>query len=282
MTSMALAEKQGWRATLDLAFEATALGTRLASRQHSGPLVVQRALYPEGPRVCHAIIVHPPGGIAGGDDLHIDVAAHADARALLTTPGATKVYKSAGSRASQRVRIRVARNACVEWLPQETIVFDAADARLALDIDLEVDGRAFAWEIVTLGREAMGERFQTGRLRTELIVTREGKPALHEIGVVAGSSSWLDSPVGWRGARACGTFVVAGHAIDEGALQACREALRPWEGTAALSRLMPELVVARYLGQSASQAREAFVALWRSLREAMIGEPAVAPRIWST
>lgn len=272
-----------WRATLDLTFDATPLGTRLASRRHSGPLVVQRALYPEGPSVCHAVIVHPPGGIAGGDELHIGIDARANAHALLTTPGAAKVYKSAGAVASQRVQLRVGDDACIEWLPQETIVFDAADASLALDIDVRDAGRAIAWEITTLGREAMGERFASGRLRTRFCVVLDGATVLHETGSICGASPVLDSPVGWRGARACGTLVVvAGRAIDDALLQACREALDERSAVAAVSRLAPKLLVVRYLGPSAAQARAAFVAAWRCVRNAVAGRVAVAPRIWST
>ena len=283
MTSSAAVTRHrgAWRAALDLAFDATPLGTRLAARRHSGPLVVQRALYPEGPSVCHAIVVHPPGGIAGGDDLRVSVRATASAHALLTTPGAAKLYKSAGAVASQHVELHVDDDACIEWLPQETIVFDAADASLALEIDTRDRGRAIAWEITTLGREAMGEAFMNGRLRTRFVVTQEGRTTLHELGSVHGASRFLESPVGWRNARACGTMIVAGHAIDDALLHACREALGGSNET-AVTRLAAKLLVVRYLGSSGTLARAAFVAVWRCLRNAVAGRAAVPPRIWST
>ena len=271
-----------WRAELALAFDSTPIGTRLASRRHTGPLVVQRPLYPEGPGVCHAIVVHPPGGIAGGDSLELDVIATADAHSLLTTPGASKLYKSCGRKASQRVRVCASHRACVEWLPQESIVFDEADALLALEVEVEDDAAVIAWEIVTLGREAMGERFDVGCLRTRLTVRHDDRIVLYEAGEVAGASAWLDSPIGWRGARACGTFIVVGRASDEALLQAGRESLAPWERTAAVSRLAPTLLVARYLGTSAADARAAFVALWARVRPAVAGRPAIPPRIWAT
>jgi urease accessory protein len=272
----------GWHAELALDFDSTAIGTRLASRRHTGPLVVQRPLYPEGPGVCHAIVLHPPGGIAGGDSLMLQVTASGSAHALLTTPGATKLYKSAGRKAGQRVRLCARDQACLEWLPQETIVFDAADASLALEIEAARDASVIAWDIATLGREAMGERFESGQLRTRVTVRLDDRIALFEVGAVAGASAWLDSPVGWRGARACGTFIIAGSGIDDALLHASRAALEPWAGVAAVSRVAPALLAARYLGASAADARAAFAALWMQARPALAGRPATLPRIWST
>src|SRR5215210_9442834 len=117
---------RSWRASLALDYERRGAKTVLARRSHDGPLVVQKALYPEGEAVCHGIVVHPPAGIAGGDELDIDIRAGANAHALLTTPGAGKWYRSAGPWARMRVGVEVGEGACVEWLPQETIVFDGA------------------------------------------------------------------------------------------------------------------------------------------------------------
>jgi urease accessory protein len=239
-------------------------------------------LYPEGPSVCHAIVVHPPGGIAGGDELAIDVATAARAHAVLTTPGAGKLYKSAGRRAVQRVRLAAAGDSVVEWLPQETIVFDAAVAVLSLDVDVAPGALALAWEIVTLGRAAMGERFASGSLDGALTVRIGAARVVSERGRVAGGSAWLDSPVGWRGARAAGTFVAAGRAIDDGLVDACREAVAAWHPHAAVSRLSPCCLVGRFLGPSAGEARAAFSALRCVLRPALTGRAATPLRIWLT
>jgi len=271
-----------WHAQLALGFDSTAKGTRLSLVRHSGPLIVQRALYPEGPTICHAIVVHPPGGIAGGDRLDITVDAAHGAHAVLTTPGAGKLYKGAGRPAVQRVQVHVQPGACVEWLPQETIVFDAAEASLALDLRIEAGGIALAWEICTLGRHAMGERFASGGLCTELAVRCGERLMMQERGEVTGGSPWLDSPIGWRGARTAGSFIAAGATIDNALLEACRDALRPWPQAAAVSRLAPALMVTRFLGGSASEARAAFCAVWTLLRVALTGTIAVPLRIWAT
>ena len=116
----------GWQATLELGFRADDERTWLARRRHSGPLLVQRSFYPEDARLCQMVIVHPPGGVAGGDELAIDIVAEERAGVQLTTPGAGKWYRGFGRHARQTVRIAVAAGAMCEWLPQESIIFDGA------------------------------------------------------------------------------------------------------------------------------------------------------------
>jgi len=127
----------GWKAELALGFERRGAKSVLAARRHDGPLALQKPLYPEGEGVCHAIVLHPPGGIAGGDELEIAARVGEGAHALLTTPGAGKWYRSAGAWARQSLGFEVARGACLEWLPQETIVFDGALAGMRSEVRLE-------------------------------------------------------------------------------------------------------------------------------------------------
>src|SRR5438094_9519722 len=108
-----------WKARLSLSFARDGNRSVLAGRSHEGPLVVQKPLYPEGGAICHAIVVHPPGGIAGGDELALSATVGDGAAALLTTPGAAKWYRSAGPWAKQSVAFDV--EGTLEWLPQETI-----------------------------------------------------------------------------------------------------------------------------------------------------------------
>ena len=124
-----------WSARLEVAIERRADASIAAHRRHVGPLRLQKTLYPEGPAVAHLLVVHPPAGIAGGDDLALDVVVRRDAHALVTTPGATKWYRSDGEPARQAVSLSIARGGCVEWLPQENIVFDGAVAETSIAID---------------------------------------------------------------------------------------------------------------------------------------------------
>jgi urease accessory protein len=269
-----------WRAELALGYERRGDRSVLATRRHDGPLVVQKPLYPEGEAVCHTIIVHPPGGIAGGDALTLEAAVGGGAHALLTTPGAAKWYRSAGPWARQRLAFEVAPGACLEWLPQESIVFDGARGALETEIRLAPDGRYIGWEINCLGRTGSGERFTRGecRLRTRLRIA--GRTAWLEQGRIEAGGELMRAHAGLGEHSVSGTLIAAGAPIDDATLNSCR-ALAPAAGRGALTRL-PALLIARYLGDSSEAARGYFTGLWRMLRVPMIGREAVEPRIWRT
>src|SRR5262245_17868648 len=169
-----------WKAELELGFERIDGRTILAHRRHDGPLVVQKPLYPEGGEVCHAIVVHPPAGIAGGDELLLKAKTEQSACALLTTPGAGKWYRSAGPWASQALDFAV--GGALEWLPQETIVYDGALAELRTDVRLAADARYIGWEILCLGRRGSGERYTRGTIRLSTRIQRAGKLVWFERG----------------------------------------------------------------------------------------------------
>ena len=268
----------GWRAELDLGFERRGERTVLAQRRHDGPLVVQKALYPEGGAVCHAIVVHPPAGVAGGDELELSVRAGAGAPAQLTTPGAGKWYRSAGPWASQRLRFEV--TGALEWLPQETIVYDGALARLESEVRLRGDARYFGWEILCLGRAGSGERFRRGELRILNRVWRDERLLWLERGTLAGGGALLESPAGLGGRTVCATFCAASPQLAPEHVRVCRD-LQPEEGEGAVT-LLPGVLLARYLGDSSEAAKRWFIALWQGLRPGLLGRAGAEPRIWRT
>jgi urease accessory protein len=269
-----------WRARLALDFEQRGARTVLAARSHDGPLVVQKPLYPEGDSPAHAIVVHPPAGIAGGDELVIDVCARPNAHALLTTPGAARWYRSAGPWARQRVSIEAHAGATVEWLPQETIVFDGAMARIGWEARIAGDGRLIAWDVVRLGRTACGERFDNGRFRLESRIVRDGKVAWLERARIEPGGNAATALAALAGEPVFGTLLAASPHIGDETLARCRD-IPARSGIAAVTRL-PSLLVARYRGRSAADAHAYFFALWSILRPVIAGREAVAPRIWST
>ena len=266
-----------WHAELELAYGRFADCTRPVLRRHQGPLRVQKHLYAEGPQVCQHIIVHPPGGIAGGDRLNISAKVGEQAWAQLTSPGAAKWYRASGP-AYQQLTLQVAAGATLEWLPQESIVYSGAQAQLETRIELQGDARLCYWDMVALGRPASGERFDSGEFRSRLDIHRDGQLLWHERQRIAGNDGLLDSPIGLGGQPVFATLLITGE-IDAELLERCRELPSAVRGD--LTQL-PGLLVARCLADQALHARAWLIALWQQLRPALLGREAVPPRIWNT
>ncbi|MEK7322133.1 MAG: urease accessory protein UreD [Pseudomonadota bacterium] len=268
-----------WRARLDLGFESRGGRTVLASRRHHGPLRVQRPFYPEGERVCHVYLLHPPGGLVGGDELVIDVAVNAGASALLTTPAAGKFYRSNGVVARQAQRLRVEQAATLEWLPQESILFDGAHAELSTRVELAAGACFIGWEITVLGRPGAGERFAHGALRQRIELWREGQPLYLERARYEEGAAVLGAPWGLAGHAVSGSLLCVCDGVE--LLEQVREAVAPAAGLFSATRL-DGMMVCRYLGDHADEARRCFETVWTVLRPALLQRPACAPRIWAT
>jgi len=183
-----------------------------------------------------------------------------------------------GGPAYQTVELKVAAGATLEWLPQETIVFSAAQAEISTRIELEGDARLFYWDMVALGRMASGERFERGHFQSHLDIRRDGQLLWHERQRIVGDDGLLDSPIGLDGNPVFATFLMTGE-ISAELLDTCRSLPNPVRGD--LTQL-PGLLVARCLAAEALQARGWLIELWRLLRPALLGREALAPRIWST
>lgn len=273
-----------WHAELQLVFSRRGERSVLTKNRHCGPLRVQKALYPEGDTVCQAILLHPPSGIAGGDHLQINARLDSASHAQLTTPGAGKWYRSGGPEASQHIDFKVGPGAMLEWLPQESIIFSGARARMETRVELAADSRFIGWDILCLGRAAAGERFEHGRFDLLYRIERDGRPIWLERGGFAGNDPMLHSPAGWAGATVCGTLLLSYPELPQQGselLAACRQIAPHDQATHGLS-LLPGLLLARYLGDSSEAARLWFVRLWETLRPAYCGRPALIPRIWNT
>jgi urease accessory protein len=270
---------RSWRAELALHYEQRNGRTVLAQRRHEGPLVVQKPFYPEGDAVCHTILVHPPGGIAGGDALQIDAHAGPSAHVLLTMPAAGKWYRSAGPWAQQRVVLKAGSAAYVEWLPQETILFDGARAHIEMHIDLADDASFIGWDILCLGRAGSGERYVHGECRLHTRVSRAGKLLWFERALIAAGDLFCNSPAGLGGRTVFGTLLAAGPNVGE-LMSVCRDE-RAAVGATAVTQV-PGVLVARYLGDSSEAARVYFRHLWTHIRPALTGRNVHEPRIWRT
>ncbi len=141
-----------WFAGLELCFDLKGDRTVMSRNRHEGPLVVQKALYPEGPQICQVIIIHPPGGIAGGDELRVDCDLGEGACAQLTTPGATKWYESFDRPSRQLIKLNLKANSVCEWLPQENIIFNKCLVDIEAEINIESGGIFVGWDFYSLGR----------------------------------------------------------------------------------------------------------------------------------
>jgi urease accessory protein len=265
-----------WQASLRLRFADDAGVTRLVERRHSGPLRVQKALYPEGGAICHAIVVHPPGGVVGGDTLQIDVEAGAGAHALLTTPGAGKWYRANGKVSRQRVSLRAGVGAALEWLPQETIFFNDAAVDLEHTVELDAGARYIGAEILCFGRRAAGETFSDGVIRQHTQIRSAGKLVWWEQGAIQAGAAMLGR-FGLGGATVCATLIGVGAPLPAALLAQIR-ALDP---SLAASQVKT-VFVARLLGDDSESARRIMTAAWQLLRPHLLGCAAPIPRIWQT
>ena len=264
-----------WHASLRLAFARDGDCTRLVRREHRGPLRVQKALYPEGPGACHVIVVHPPGGIVGGDCLAIDADAPAGCHVLATSPGATKWYRANGRTSRQDVRLVAGPGAAIEWLPQETIFYDGAEVETTHEVDLAPGAVYIGAETLCFGRRASGERFTHGRVRQRTCIRIDGRPVWWEQGDA--TRAMLDSPLGLDGHSVCMTLVAIGRPAPAGLLAALR-AIDPLLGVSHAK----QVCVARWIGDDGECARAALTAAWQLLRPHLLGRTACPPRIWNT
>ena len=280
------ADARGWRATLELGFSGGGGATHLAHRRHAGPLAVQRPFFPEGPAVCHVYVLHPPGGIVGGDRLHLEARVGDGAHALVTTPAATKAYRTAGPAAAQQSELFVARDGVLEWLPQETIIYDGADLSLATRARLEGGARFLGVDLLCLGLPARGEGFARGRCRQALEVWRDGTPVLVERGRLDGGGAVHAARWGLARAPVLGTFISspAPAASDEvlAAIRARAAALPAGELASATVLGDGAALVCRYVGASAERARTFLRAAWADARLPLLGRAPTPPRVWAT
>jgi len=265
----------GWRAELALHYGIRGERSLLKGKRQSGPLTVQRAFYPEGDRVCHSYLLHPPAGIVGGDDLRVSVDLDTGAHALLTTPGATRWYFSRGIYAQVQQVASIANGATLEWLPQETLISDGAHARLLTQVHLEGNARFCGWEVLGLGRPALGETFEHGDVDFRLEIYRDGRPILLER-----QRSGHKGLPGLGDNTACATFITTGS--DTAALEVARKQLADASGATCASTLIGDVLIVRGLASRCEPLTQAFRKLWENLRPLTLGRSASTPRIWHT
>jgi urease accessory protein len=264
---------------LELQFQHLHARTRLTRRRHVGPLVVQKPLYPEAGNPCHVCLIHPPGGVAGGDVLELEVQLQPGSHVLLTTPAAGKYYRRGSAGEAHMTQSFEVTGAVLEWLPQENIFYPDAAVKLRSVVNLRSSATFLGWEIGCLGLPATDLTLGDGELQLGFELWNDGRPLLLErlvLGRAGLAPRW-----GMAGHAAMGTalFYPAGRA--ELNLANAHLGVGSAEVTIACT-LVDGVLVCRALAHRADHLKQAFVRVWRALRPALVGREAVAPRIWAT
>ncbi|ABZ78009.1 Urease accessory protein UreD [Shewanella halifaxensis HAW-EB4] len=289
----------GWRAELSLKYGIKREKTRLLERHQLGPLTVQKTFYPEG-AACHTYLLHPPGGVVGGDQLSFNIDVGTQAHALLTTPGATKFYRSNGEQAWQSQELTVAKDGLLEWLPMENIFFPGANCKLLTQVNLATNARFIGWEMQCFGRPMLAETFDNGQVLGQTFIHRDHRVLLAETLRVK-SQSHIDQAAALRNFAMSGSLYITpiepelidkiNQVIDEQQLRFGSEILLGSSeiGSASTSSAMSltstaedSLIVVRALGQQTEPMMASFVQIWRCVRLHWFGELPEVPRIWST
>jgi urease accessory protein len=274
-----------WHGQLSLRYRRDG-GRTLAHDAHEGPLRVLKALYPEGDGICHHVLVHPPGGVAGGDRLHIDADIGEGAHALITSAGATRFYRSDDSPASQIARIHVQQGARLEWLPLETIAFSGCRASNQVHFTLAPGAQCLGWDLLALGLPAAGQTFSAGWIEQQLqwpgVWLERGR-------IAAQDTRLLDSALGLAGQRALGTVWLASHAawtnaerdalLDAAREIASRHQLAALSGATALD---PRLVLLRAMAPRVEPLFGLLSEVRAAWRASAWQLSAATPRVWQT
>lgn len=273
-----------WPAELHLRFARNKMRTVLVENRHIGPLLVQKALYPEGEEVCHAVIVHPPGGIAGGDELSVEIELEANSRAVVITPAAAKWYKAPRQPCSQQTTISLANGSMLDWLPQENIFYNTTHAISTFRLQIDSGASALGWEIGLLGRQESGERWREGSLRfVTSIEGTDGIPLWVERLRLDASGPLRTACQCLNGFNSFATLWAVGTACTgELAEELASELPFETELRAGVTSLPGGILLVRGLANDVERLREMMIKCWLRLRPLVHGLPARRLRLWAT
>ncbi|MQZ39523.1 urease accessory protein UreD [Acinetobacter nosocomialis] len=248
---------------------------------------MQKMLWPEKTGVCHAIIVHPPAGIAGGDHLTFQIETAEQAHAVITTPGAGKWYRTNGKQAFQHIYLTVKNDSILEWMPQETMLFDGAVAHSETHIHLEQTASFIGWDMLVLGRQARAENFVQGSYHNQFKLWRENKLLVADTLYFEGGDRWLSSCLGMNNLAVMASFWAVPPAkfrssfYLEQHIELIRELIMRMDVPVTLT-LLEDVLCARFLGNDVRVCHDAFAAIRARLRRYWFDLDEEFPRIWKT
>ncbi|MCZ8026095.1 MAG: urease accessory protein UreD [Microcystis sp. LE19-10.1B] len=266
-----------WQGNLELIYKQKNLATQINHVYATAPLKVQRPFYPEGKNLCHTVILHTAGGIVGGDVLQQKIHLQAATNALITTASAGKVYQSNGQIAQQLIEIKIDDNAGLEWLPQETIIFNGAAFRQHLRVDLGENSSWLGWEITRFGRSARGEKFLAGEWHSNWEIWRSGQPLWLDRSCLLGGKM-IEGFSGLNDSALIGTLVYIGQPVGRNLIEKVRDF--SLEGERGVTNTLGDGLLCRYRGNSSGEVRQWFQQVWQILRREMSDREAIIPRVW--
>jgi urease accessory protein len=271
-----------WHGSLDVTYRHQQGVTYPSYSLVKAPLKVQRPFYPEGKAICHSIILHTAGGIVGGDRLSQTLQVQQNAHALITTAAAGKVYRSNGKLAQQTIRIEIEADACLEWLPQESIIFNGANYQQDLRVELATGASWLGWEITRFGRSARGERFLQGEWRSHTEIWQQGQPLLIDRQWLPAGEATIDSPVGLAGYPIAATLIWIGKPVSPEIIERAQSLWddRNYQGEAGVTSTQAQGLLCRYRGSSTAEVRNWFADVWQLLRLSLLKRPAIKLRVW--
>jgi urease accessory protein len=264
-----------WQGHIDLKFQHQAEKTILTRSYAHAPLKIQRPFYPE-PNICHTVILHSAGGMVGGDRLTYQIDLEPASQVLITTAAAAKIYRSNGAFAQQQININLGVNAYLEWLPQDTIIFDRAQYQQNLRVDLAAGATFCAWDIVRLGRSARQETFSQGSWQNAMEVWQDGKPLWIDRQRITGDQ-WHSRQAS-AGQPLLGILVWLGGTVNNELVTQART-LAPSEPDWGVTALAGGLVC-RYRGSDRQAVQKWFIAVWDLLRQQYRQRSVCPPRVW--
>jgi urease accessory protein len=264
--------------SLELKFANLQGSSKMVHRFAQAPYKVQKPFYPEGEGVVHVVVLHTAGGIVGGDLLKANIELKQDSKVLLTTATAGKVYRSLAEVSQQKIICNLASGSCLEWLPQEMILFNGAIYHQQMQIELAEGAIFLGWDINRYGRTAAGQRYISGNYLSDIEITQAGSPLWIDRQNIIGDIEFIDSPNTLDGHSVTGTLVLLGIKLEGKIWEQLKEIKQidqNWGFTA-----LPKGLLCRYRGDSTQQAQYLFRQIWAILRPFYLGVNIPAVRVW--
>lgn len=270
-----------WQGILELDYQKIGNSTQLVKAYSQAPLKIQRSFYPEGKDICHSIILHTAGGMVGGDRLSQTINLQPETQVLLTTPAASKIYRSSGETAQNTINIEIQEQAYLEFIPREIIIFNGAIFSQNLRVNLDPNACYLGWEITRFGRTARGEIFNQGQWKSCTEIWQNGCPVwIDRQGFIA-NEEILNSPHGLGGKPVIATLTWVGQPVSEDIVKNIRQlwSQRETSSQAGVTQLISGLLC-RYRGNSTQEVINWFTDVWQLLRQNYTGKSIVKPRVW--